>query len=152
MMRHHAFRVLSALMVLAVIVAVSQPASAAILRAYAAAKVTSATQPAHCASPAVTVPPKCCYKPCITYREAGCCKKCCTSGPDIQMILRVQDPKSCCTVDVPVCVPACCQGTPCVSSRCALFCRGAVWYDWACGFSVKVVFKHNGDLVVTYVN
>lgn len=138
MMRHHAFRVFSALLALAVLAAVSQSASAAIVRVKVAAKAT--------------VPPKCCYKPCITYREAGCCKKCCASGPEIQMILKVQDPKSCCTVDVPVCVPACCKDTPCVSSRSALFCRGVVWYDWNCGFSVKIVFKHCGDLVVTYVN
>jgi hypothetical protein len=152
-MRHHAFRVLSALLALSVIVAVSQPASAAIVRNKAAAKATATTQPANCASPCdVAVPPKCCYKPCITYHEAGCRSKCCASGPKIQMILRVQDPKSCCTVDVPVCVPACCTGTPCVSTRCALFCRGVVWYDWDCGFSVKVVFKHSGDLAVTYVN
>lgn len=140
MMRHHTFRVLSALLVLAVFVAVSQPASAAIVRA-------NTTTTAKAADPS-----KCCYKPCITYHEAGCGKRCCSSGPKTEMILRVQDPKSCCTVDVPVCVPACCKGTPCVSTRCALFCRGVVWYDWDCGFSVKVVFKHCGDLVVTTVN
>jgi hypothetical protein len=92
----------------------------------------------------------CCPQRCIRYVKhrrlrcvcCGCCK------PPVETVLRVQDPCDCTVVEVPVCLPPCCEDAPCVRSRCGLLCRGVVTYDWCCGFKVRVVFRHCGDIVV----
>jgi hypothetical protein len=53
-------------------------------------------------------------------------------------------------VPVEVCLPGCCTDVPCVTDRCTVFARGAVTYEWACGFSATVRFRRNGDVLVTY--
>jgi hypothetical protein len=93
-----------------------------------------------------------CPAPCITYRNTGCQTVCCGSAPPIKTTLQVKDPCTCCPLNVSVCVPACCTGTPCVSEARGFLGRQVVWYDWECGFSVKIAFKHSGDVIVTYVN
>ena len=50
-----------------------------------------------------------------------------------------------------VCLPACCQGCPCETSRCTLLGCGQVRYDYACGCSVIIRFQKHGDILVTYV-
>lgn len=106
-------------------------------------------EPACCAEP-------CCPAPCITYRHhhglfhkkhhhGGCCPE-----PTYETVLHVTSPKTCCAVDVPVCLPVCCDGCPAEHSRCTLFGGGEVCYDYCCGVSVKVRFKKCGDVVVTY--
>lgn len=52
---------------------------------------------------------------------------------------------------MPVCLPGCCVGEPKVCTDRGLFGRHVVWYEWCCGFSVKVTFKRSGELLVTYV-
>ena len=52
-------------------------------------------------------------------------------------------------VDVAVCLPACCKGEPKVCAGTGIFGRDVVEYRWCCGYSVKVAFKHSGDLIVT---
>ena len=93
--------------------------------------------------------PKCCYKPCISYFYRGCRRVCCGCDPPVKVVLKVKDPCCCCYVNVPVCLPACCKGKPCVTSRCGLFGRGIVHYSWACGFSIRVVTTAQGDVRVT---
>ena len=91
----------------------------------------------------------CCPKPCITYRHCGpklCCGPC---QPPKSIVLKVKDPCTCCEVEVPVCMPACCEGEPVVCSGKGFLCRDIVEYEWCCGFSVRVAFKKCGDLVVT---
>jgi hypothetical protein len=90
----------------------------------------------------------CCPKPCITYRHRGP-KLCCGCEPGVPTVLLVKDPCTCCEVEVPVCLPACCQGEPTVCSGVGFLGRDIVDYEWCCGFSVRVVFKHSGDLLVT---
>jgi hypothetical protein len=51
---------------------------------------------------------------------------------------------------VPVCLPACCQGCPCETSRCTILGCGQVRYDYACGCSVIVRFQKSGDILVIY--
>src|SRR5262245_15894352 len=54
----------------------------------------------------------CCEKPCITYRHHGpklCCDSC---KPPKQIVLKVKNPCTGCETDVPVCIPACCEGEP----------------------------------------
>ena len=102
--------------------------------------------------PAASCGPKCCPSPCIDYRHLGRNHRCAGCNSTIKTILQVQNPCTGCAVDVPVCLPACCSGVPEVCGDRGLFGRDIVWYDWCCGFSVKVTFKKSGDLIVTYVN
>ena len=96
----------------------------------------------------------CCPKdPCIKYWNhhllLKCHHRCCECQPPTQMILQVKHPCCCgCTVEVPVCVPACLKGEPQVSSCCGPLGRGVVTYTWCGGFKVRVVFQLHGDLLV----
>ncbi|MEW4451881.1 hypothetical protein AB1L30_04260 [Bremerella sp. JC817] len=99
-------------------------------------------------------PPKpCCYEPCFTYKnhrlftKKACPFDCC---PPTEAILQVVDPRCNCFVDVPVCLPSCCTGVPCIDSRCGMFNRGIVEYEWCCGFKIKMVFKKCGNVDVHY--
>lgn len=93
--------------------------------------------------------PVCCPKPCIVFRHhgpklcCGCCK------PPVETVLKVKAPCSDCEIDVPVCVPACCTGDPTICFGVGAFGRPIVVYEWCCGFSVRVAFRHCGDLLVT---
>ena len=44
----------------------------------------------------------------------------------------------------------CCSDTPRVKCRCGLLGRGYVTYEWCCGFTIRVVFQLDGDIVVHY--
>ena len=93
----------------------------------------------------------CCPAPCVTYRYKGCQDVCCGCEAPLKTVLQVNDPCTCCPIEVPVCLPGCCEGVPKVCQDRGLFGRHVVWYDWCCGFSVKVTFKKTGDIIVTYV-
>ena len=95
--------------------------------------------------------PKCDYNPCIKYlHRRGRCRSCYNCDPSQKIVMEVADPCCCkCTVEVPMCIPACCKDKPCVSSSCGPF-RGVVWYKWCCGFEARVVFSRCGDITVTY--
>jgi hypothetical protein len=98
-----------------------------------------------------SAPAKCCYNPCIKYlHRRGRCRSCYNCDPSQKIVMEVADPCCCkCTVEVPMCIPACCKDKPCVSSSCGPF-RGVVWYKWCCGFEARVVFSRCGDITVTY--
>ena len=69
------------------------------------------------------------------------------------MTLLVEDPASCgCYAEVPVCLPECCvdkEVSICPSM--GILGRRRVRYDWnCCGFSIDVLFRTRGDIVVTY--
>lgn len=93
--------------------------------------------------------PVCCDEPCIKYHHRGpklCCGNC---SPPKEIVLKVKNPCTGCETDVPVCMPACCEGEPKVCEGTGFLGRDVVEYEWCCGFSVRVAFKHGGDLVVT---
>ncbi|NBT13064.1 MAG: hypothetical protein EBS56_05700 [Planctomycetia bacterium] len=121
----------------------------------------SAFEPACAIEPSCEMEPDCgavtCCptNPCIKYRhkhahkhkhDCGCCPE-----PTYETVLTPTSPETGCSVNVPVCLPACCQGCPCEASRCTLFGCGQVRYDYACGCSVIVRFQKHGDILVTYV-
>ncbi|MEK6250139.1 MAG: hypothetical protein N2C12_18285 [Planctomycetales bacterium] len=119
--------------------------------AFAATEVASTTVSSTTAVVGDDAAAACCYNPCIIYKARGRCRRsCCGCAPPVQTTLTVADPCCCkCAVDIPVCVPACCKGAPsCVTSRCGMLCKGVVTYKWCCGYTVKVVFKKCGDVVV----
>ena len=121
----------------------NQPAPPAVA---APAPIPPAVVEPGCSAPA----PKCCPQPCIKYVNRGCLKVCCGCEAPVKTTITVVNPCTCCPVEIPVCLPACCKGCPEITSRCGLLCRGVVHYDWCCGFSVTVRFDRCGDAVVIY--
>lgn len=65
-------------------------------------------------------------------------------GPQ-KIILNVCHPCNGCHYDVPVCLPACCEGVPRVSHHRALFGCGRVVYEWCCGYRVVIRFNRHGS-------
>jgi hypothetical protein len=64
-------------------------------------------------------------------------------------VLPVRDPRCCGSIiPVPVPVPPCCKDIPVEKIRRGLFVRGVGIYRWCCGYWVKVVLRHNGEIVV----
>ena len=115
------------------------------------AKPVDCTKAPECAKPEPSCckAEPCCEEPCITYRHHGpklCCNSC---KPPQQIVLRVKNPCTGCETDVPVCIPACCEGEPKVCNGTGFLGRNVVEYEWCCGFSVKIAFKHCGDLLVS---
>jgi hypothetical protein len=116
---------------------------------------TCALEPSCGAEPGCGAETCCPTNPCIKYRHKHghkhhCGKSCCAE-PSYETVLNPTSPETGCTIAVPVCLPACCQGCPCESSRCTLLGCGQVRYDYACGCSVIVRFQKHGDILVTYV-
>lgn len=109
--------------------------------------VSAASVEPSCCAPQ---PVPCCETPCIKYRDhhRRCSKICCSCEPPIKTILVVEKPCTSCAFEVPVCLPACCTGAPQVCSRPGILGRKIVEYQWCCGFRVKMVFTHCGDLIV----
>ena len=68
----------------------------------------------------------------------------------MNIILQVKDPCTCCLVEVPVCIPACCTGNPTVCCHRGFLGRQVVTYSWCCGVSVDIIFKRNGCYIVRY--
>lgn len=113
-----------------------------------------AAEPTCGCEPSCGAAPCCPSNPCIKYHHKHAWKHKCAQGcceePTYETVLCVTSPETCCTVNVPVCLPACCQGCPCESSRCTLFGCGQVRYDYGCGCSVIVRFQKCGDILVIY--
>ena len=101
-------------------------------------------------APCCTVPTAICKDPrCISYchHRSRCCFDPCKTTP---LVLQVPDNCCCCLVEVPVCIPACCEGAPSVCCHRGIFGRQVVEYSWCCGFHLKVVFDRCGDVTVHY--
>ncbi len=94
--------------------------------------------------------PCCCKERKIDYKHhllGGHKFKCCDRT---EIILEVEDPCTCEKVNVPVCIPCCCEGVPEICSHKGILGREVVEYKWCCGFHVKVVFDRCGDITVHY--
>ncbi|RLS35652.1 MAG: hypothetical protein DWH79_01745 [Planctomycetota bacterium] len=117
--------------------------------------------PLEFAEPAFGVEPGCgpetvCpTNPSIKYRHkhahrhkhaCGCCVE-----PSYETVLEACSPETGVQVALPVCLPTCCKGCPCQSSRCTILGCGQVRWDYACGCSVVARFTKHGDILVTYV-
>ncbi len=119
------------------------------LTASAAAAPDCATPVPSCGQPAAD-----CCAPRITYNHVCVHRVCCCGcNPPIETVLSVKDPSCCsaCPVNIPVCLPSCCTGEPTVSCHSGLCGRGVVRYDYCCGLSIKIIFRLNGDIAVTYI-
>ncbi|MFM8577943.1 MAG: hypothetical protein ACKOCN_03975 [Planctomycetaceae bacterium] len=137
------------LLLVAAVALVATPASAGLLHKH------GHHEPSCCVEEPTCCPEPCCEPaPCIEYHHHrglghkhrhGCCET-----ATYETVLEVTSPETGCTVQVPVCLPVCCDGSPSVHGRCTLFGCGEVCFDWCCGVTVKVRFKKCGDLTVTY--
>jgi hypothetical protein len=72
----------------------------------------------------------------------------CPPPPPIHVILEVCHPCTGCKFEVPVCLPACCCGEPCVNFSKTLIGYGKTTYEWKCGHKVVIRFPHNGGYTV----
>lgn len=132
------------------------PALLVVMAFGSAAEARSARQPAPpavapaVAAPAVKVatcePVKCCV---LCYKQHPGCG-CYDSCKRMELMLQMKDPCTCCLVEVPVCIPACCTTAPTVCCHKGFLHRQVVEYSWSCGFKLKVIFNKHGSAVVHY--
>ena len=73
-------------------------------------------------------------------------------GPTQSVVLQVCHPKTCCKIDVPVCIPCCCQGPPCVRFEHTLLGHGRTVFSWPCGTCVSVRYTCCGGIRVSQTN
>jgi len=72
------------------------------------------------------------------------CPPPCPPPPPVKIILEVCHPCTGCKYEVPVCIPACCIGEPCVHFEKTLIGYGKTVFEWKCGHTVIVRFPHSG--------
>ncbi len=70
-------------------------------------------------------------------------------GPTQKVVLEVCHPKTCCKIEVPVCIPCCCQGAPCVRFEHTLLGHGRTVFTWSCGYEVAVRYTCCGGISVS---
>ncbi len=69
----------------------------------------------------------------------------------VSIVMLTEDPSDGCAYEIPLCIPACCEGEPKMSCGRGIFGRGVVEYCWPCGFRAIVKFRHVlGDVKVEY--
>ena len=145
--------VFAGLLAAAALLSLSTPSAEAARRARGLEPTCAAPEPT-CAlpAPACYAPaPVCCPEPCIKYNSRGRHRSC-YGCETVNLVVPVKNPSDCgCVVAVPMCIPACCTGEPCVKSHCGPLGRGVVVYEWCCGFKARVVFDRCGDVTVTYI-
>jgi hypothetical protein len=76
----------------------------------------------------------------------------CEAPPTYKVVLEVCHPKTCCKIDVPVCIPCCCQGAPCVRFEHTLLGPGKTVFTWSCGHQVTVRYTCCGGVRVAQHN
>jgi hypothetical protein len=89
----------------------------------------------------------------IKYRNHPLCRKrCCKGHPAVPTVLMVNDPCTpcACPIEVPVCIPCCATGLPRITPHRGLLGRQCVTYTWCNGFTIKLIFRCRGDLLVHY--
>jgi hypothetical protein len=69
--------------------------------------------------------------------------------PTQQIVLEVCHPKTGCPLQVPVCVPLCCQGPPCARYQHTLIGPGKTVSTWVCGYEVTVRYTVCGNYRVS---
>jgi hypothetical protein len=72
------------------------------------------------------------------------CPPSCPPPPPLKLVLEVCHPCTGCKYEVPVCVPACCVGEPCVRFERTLIGYGKTVFEWQCGHRVVVRYPHAG--------
>jgi hypothetical protein len=78
----------------------------------------------------------------------GCCAPPCPPPPPQNVVLVVCHPCTGCEFQVPVCIPACCQGAPSICFQHTLIGPGKAVFTWTCGHRVVVRFTRRGGYIV----
>jgi hypothetical protein len=73
-----------------------------------------------------------------------CAPHCPPPPPPQNVVLVVCHPCTCCDLQIPVCVPACCQGAPSICFQRTVIGPGKAVFTWSCGHQVVVRFTRNG--------
>jgi len=76
--------------------------------------------------------------------QAGHCRSCCPPPPPQKVVLVVSHPCTCCKYEIPVCIPACCQGAPAVCFQDTCIGHGKNVFEWSNGYRVVVRFPPGG--------
>jgi hypothetical protein len=72
----------------------------------------------------------------------------CPPPPPHTVVLVVCHPCTNCQYEIPVCVPACCEGPPSMCFRRTVVGCGKTIFTWSCGYQVVVRYNHHGYRVV----
>jgi hypothetical protein len=68
----------------------------------------------------------------------------CPPPPPQTVVLVVCHPCTDCKFEIPVCIPACCEGAPSMCFQRTLVGCGRTVFQWSCGYRVVVRYTHNG--------
>lgn len=79
--------------------------------------------------------------PPISYHAGPRARRMLKCNPEVNLVMVAKNPIDCCLYEIPLCVPACCEGQPAMSEGRGLFGRGIVEYCWPCGFKATVKFR-----------
>ena len=109
----------------------------------AAAKEESIPAPAVAEAVVHPAPP-------IVYHTGPRARRMLRCQEQVQLVMVAKNPADCCLYEIPLCVPACCEGEPLVRERRGIFGGGVVEYCWPCGFTATVKFRLRGDVKVDY--
>jgi hypothetical protein len=72
--------------------------------------------------------------------------------PKKTVVLEVCHPRTCCKLEVPVCIPCCCDGAPCVRFEHTCLGAGKSVFTWACGYQVTIRYTCFGGVRVVQRN
>lgn len=111
----------------------------------AASAVKEESMPAPAAAGAVVHP-----APPIVYHAGLRARRLMRCQDQVSLTMVTKNPADCCLYEIPLCVPACCEGQPVMVERRGLLGRGVVEYCWPCGFTATVKFRLRGDVKVEY--
>jgi hypothetical protein len=79
--------------------------------------------------------------PPISYHAGLRARRMLNCNPEVKLVMVAKNPIDCCLYEIPLCVPACCEGQPAMSEGRGIFGRGIVEYCWPCGFKATVKFR-----------
>jgi hypothetical protein len=89
--------------------------------------------------------------PPISYATGHRARRMLRCTEQVELVMVAKNPIDCCLYEIPLCVPACCEGQPAMREGRGIFGRGVVEYCWPCGFVAKVVFRPvHCDVKVAY--
>ena len=89
--------------------------------------------------------------PPVAYHAGPRARRMMACHAEVNLVMVTKNPANCCLYEIPLCVPACCEGQPAVREGRGIFGRGVVEYCWPCGFTATVKFRPvHRDVKVNY--
>ena len=79
--------------------------------------------------------------PPITHHAGPRARRMLACNEQVELVMIAKNPVDCRLYEIPLCVPACCEGQPAMREGRGIFGRGIVEYCWPCGFIAKVKFR-----------